>query len=130
MVLLYSMLDVAVINAYTLFIDLHTEYMNGVNQKRRLFLKVLVKELVMPHMAWRQKQPALKRYVKDAITECGLIFLPMIQLPSTCLLQKQKTCQICRTAKNCYCSKRQKPMCKDHNISVTTVTCSECVDAA
>ena len=50
MVLWYNMLDAAVMNAYTLFIGVHPEYMNGVNDKRRLFLKELVKELVMPHM--------------------------------------------------------------------------------
>ena len=61
MVLWYNMLDVAVLNAYTLFKGVHPEYMNGVNHKRRLLLKELVKELFMPHMTWRQKQPALKR---------------------------------------------------------------------
>ena len=35
MVLWYNMLDVAVMNAYTLFKGVHPEYMNGVNHKRR-----------------------------------------------------------------------------------------------
>ena len=39
MVLWYNMLNVAVMNAYTLFKGVHPEYMNGVNHKRRLFLK-------------------------------------------------------------------------------------------
>ena len=78
MVLWYNMLDVAVMNAYTLFKGVHPEYMNGVNHKRRLFLKELVKEFAIPHMTWHQKQPALKRHVKEASTKCGLVFSPMI----------------------------------------------------
>ena len=133
MVLWYNMLDVAVMNAYTLFKGVHPEYMNGVNHKRRLFLKELVKELVMPHMTWRQKQPALKRHVKEAMTKCGLVFSPMIQPRSACLLQIRKRCQVCPTAKDrkvsSCCSKCQKPLCKDHSSSITTVICYDCVDA-
>ena len=51
MVLWYNMLDVVAMNAYTLFIVVHTEYMNGVNHKQRLFLKELLKELVKEHAA-------------------------------------------------------------------------------
>ena len=130
---LYNMLDVAVMNAYTLFIGVHIEYINGVNYKRCLFLKELVKELVVPHMTWRLQRPALRRHVKEAMTKCRLIFSPIIQPPNICLLQKQKRCQVCPTAKDrkmsSCCSKCQKPVCKDHSISVTTVTCYECVDA-
>ena len=128
MVLWYDMLDVAVMYTYTLFKGVHPGYMNGVNHKRRLFLKELVKELVMPHMTWRQKQP-----VKEAMTKCGLVFSPMIQPQSACLLQKRKRCQVCPTAKDrkvsSCCSKCQKPVCKDHSSSITTVTCYDCVDA-
>ena len=127
------MLDVAVMNAYTLFNGVHPEYMNGVIHKRRFFLKELVKKLVMPHTTWRQKQPALKRHVKEAMTKCWLVFSLMIQPRSACLLQKRKRCQVCLTAKDrkvsSCCSKCQKPVCKDHSSSITTETCYDCVDA-
>ena len=120
-------------NAYTLFKGVHPEYMNGVNHKRRLFLKELVKELVMPHMTWCQEQPALKRHVKEAMTKYGLVFSPMIQPRSACRLQKRKRCQVCPTAKDrkvsSCCSKCQKPVCKDHSSFITTVTSYDCVDA-
>ena len=133
MVLWYNMLDVAVMIAYTLFKGVHPEYMNDVNHKRRLFLKEPIKELVMPHMTWRQKQTALKRHVKEAMTKCGLVFSPMIQPRIACLLQKRKRCRVCPTAKDrkvsSCCSKCRKPVCKDHSSSTTTVTCYDCVDA-
>ena len=53
----------------------------------------------MPHMARRQKQLALKKHVQEAMTKCGLIFSPMIQPPSTCLLQKRKRRQAYPTYK-------------------------------
>ena len=71
MVFRYNMLDVAVMNAYTLFIDVHTEYMNDVNQKRRLFLKELVKELVMLHMACVRNNRRLKGMSKRQRPSAG-----------------------------------------------------------
>ena len=116
------MLDVAVMNTYALFIDVHTEYMNDVNQKRRLFLKELVKELVMPHMAWCQKQPALKGHVKEATTKCGLIFSPMINLQVLVLCKNKTSVKFALLQKTAEmsscCSKYQKPVCEDHSIAV------------
>ena len=133
MVLWYNMLDVAVMNAYTLFKGVHPEYMKGVNHKRRLFLKELVKELVIPHMTWRQKQPRAHEARQRGNDKVWASFFTHDPTSKCSLLQKQKRCQVCPTAKDCKvsscCSKCQKPVCKDHSSSITTVTCYDCVDA-
>lgn len=50
MVLWYNMLDVATLNVYTNFTAQHPDYVGGVSNARRLFIKELGKELIMPHM--------------------------------------------------------------------------------
>ena len=50
MVLWHNVLDVATLNAYTNFTAQHPDYMGGVTNARRSFIKELGKELIMPHM--------------------------------------------------------------------------------
>ena len=50
MVLWYNMLDIATLNAYTSFTSQHPGYMSGISNARRLFIKELGQELVIPHM--------------------------------------------------------------------------------
>ena len=73
MVLWYNMLDVATLNAYTYFTAQHPDYMGGVNHARRLFIKELSKELVMPHMKRRMEgMPKLQKHIVEAMERCGL----------------------------------------------------------
>ncbi|KAL2095507.1 hypothetical protein ACEWY4_010226 [Coilia grayii] len=73
MVLWYNMLDVATLNAYTSFTTQHPGYMGGVNNARRLFIKELGKELVMPHMKRRMEStPTLQKHIFEAMGRCGL----------------------------------------------------------
>ncbi|XP_054866815.1 piggyBac transposable element-derived protein 4-like [Amphiprion ocellaris] len=53
LVLWYNMLDVATLNAYTNYTLEHPDYHAGLSHTRRLFIKELCKELVMPHMTRR-----------------------------------------------------------------------------
>ena len=55
MVLWHNVLDVATLNAYTNFTAQHPDYMGGVTNARRLFIKELGKELIMPHMKRRME---------------------------------------------------------------------------
>ena len=55
MVLWYNILDIATLNAYTFFTAQHPEFKSGITNARRLFLKELSKELVIPHMRRRQE---------------------------------------------------------------------------
>ncbi|XP_032436406.1 piggyBac transposable element-derived protein 4-like [Xiphophorus hellerii] len=73
MVLWYNMLDVATLSAYTNFSAQHPDYMGGASNARRLFIKELGKELVMPHMKRRlEGTPKLQKHIIEAMGRCGL----------------------------------------------------------
>ena len=66
MVLWHNVLDVATLNAYTNFTAQLPDYMGGVTNARRLFIKELGKELVMPHMKRRMEgTPHLQTHGTD-----------------------------------------------------------------
>lgn len=134
MVLWYNMLDVATLNAYTNFTAQHPYYMGGVNNARRLFIKDLGKELVMPHMKRRMEgSPKLQKHIIEAMGRCGLT------KQSTATTQQQestrqegqrkrKRCVICPVSKDrkvsSWCSQCTSPVCKEHKHQV--VICEMC----
>ncbi|KAL6455001.1 hypothetical protein MHYP_G00102710 [Metynnis hypsauchen] len=68
MVLWFNVLDVATLNAYTNFTAQHPDYMGGASNARRLFIKELGKELVMPHMKRRMEgTPQLQKHIIEAM---------------------------------------------------------------
>lgn len=129
MVLWYNMLDVATLNAYTSFTSQHPDYMGGVSNTRRLFIKELVKELIMPHMKRRfEGTPHLQNHITEAIGRCG------VQKQNTPTTQpqegqlKRKRCSMCPAAKDrkvcSWCSQCTRPVCKEHKSVV--VICGAC----
>ena len=67
MVLWHNVLDVATINAFTNFTAQHPDYMGGVTNARRLFIKELGKA-VMPHMKRRMEgTPHLQTHITEAM---------------------------------------------------------------
>ena len=73
-VLWHNMLDIAALNPFTIFKALQPNYMSGVTHVRRLFIKNLTKQLVMPFMIRRQATPSLQKPIKEAMKRCGLTF--------------------------------------------------------
>ena len=68
MVLWHNVPDVATLNAYTNFTAQHPDYMGGVTNARRLFIKELGKELIMPHMKRRMEgTPQLQTHITEAM---------------------------------------------------------------
>lgn len=136
MVLWYNMLDIATLNAYTNFTAEHPGYMGGVTNARRLFIKELGKELVMPHMKRRMEDtPTLQKHIIEAMGRCG------IEKQNTATTQpqedmrqegpaKRKRCAICPSAKDrkasSWCSQCKRPVCKEHKrVVVICATCEE-----
>lgn len=62
-----SMIDIAALNAVTAFTKKHPNYQKDVTHKRRIFLKELAKELVIPNMIRRSQNPKLQRSMKNFI---------------------------------------------------------------
>lgn len=130
MVLWHNVLDVATLNAFTSYTAQHPGYMGGVTNARRLFIKELGKELVMPHMRRRMEGTShLQTHITEAMERCGL------KKVSTATTQpqegqvKRKRCKICPTAKDrkasSWCSKCTSPVCKEHKHVV--VICEACM---
>ena len=69
----YNVLDVASLNAYILFTAKHPKFHHGVSYKRRLFLRELVLELVLPHMKNRAEgTPWLLKNITAAMEIFGV----------------------------------------------------------
>ncbi|CAJ1066750.1 piggyBac transposable element-derived protein 4-like [Xyrichtys novacula] len=136
MVVWYNMLDVATLNAYTSFTAQQPDYMGGVNNARRLFIKELSKELVMPHMKRRMEStPTLRKHAIEAMGRCGLKRLNTATTQQQDDIRqevqsKRKRCTICpvskdRKATSC-CSQCTRPVCKEHKHQI--IICEACKD--
>ena len=66
----FNILDVAALNAFTVFTRGHPNYNNLVTHKRRIFLKDLAKELVTPHMLKRSTNPNIRCSILDCMKKC------------------------------------------------------------
>ena len=132
MVLWYNILDIATLNAYTFFTAQHPEFKSGITNARRLFLKELSKELVIPHMRRRLEGcPQLQTPITDAmVSRCGVT--KATTQPQERNRQgppKRKRCQICPSNKDrkisTKCGKCNVPVCNDH--SQKQVVCNKCI---
>ncbi|KAJ4934868.1 hypothetical protein JOQ06_007649, partial [Pogonophryne albipinna] len=119
MVLWHNVLDVATLNAFTSYTAQHPGYMGGVTNARRLFIKELGKELVMPHMRRRMEGTShLQTHITEAMERCGLKKVSAATTQPQEGQVKRKRCKICPTAKDrkasSWCSKCTSPVCKEH----------------
>ena len=128
-VLWHNMLDIAALNAITIFKALQPNYMSGVTHVKRLFIKNLTKQFVMPFIIRRQTTPLYQKPIKEAMKRCGLTFnysnpVQQQQAPAS----KRKRCYICPYSKDqkvrCYCSQCHEAVCPEQ--STILVTCIKC----
>ncbi|KAI4804290.1 hypothetical protein KUCAC02_025921 [Chaenocephalus aceratus] len=130
MVLWHNVLDVATLNAFTSYTAQHPGYMGSVTNARRLFIKELGKELVMPHMRRRMEGTShLQTHITEAMERCGLKEVSAATTQPQEGQVKRKRCKICPTAKDrkasSWCSKCTSPVCKEHTHVV--VICEACM---
>ncbi|XP_056869731.1 piggyBac transposable element-derived protein 4-like [Takifugu flavidus] len=136
MVLWSNMLDVATPNAYASFTSQHPGYRSGISNARRLFIKELGQELVMPHMKRHMEStPVLQKPIVEAMGRCGIIKQnPGTTQPQEDIRQagqgKRKRCAICTTSKDrkasSWCFQCTRPVCKEHRHVV--LICEECMN--
>ena len=70
----HDMLDIATLNTFTIFKALQPNYMRGVTHARRIFVKDLTKQLVMPFMKKHNATPSLQKPIKKAMMRYSLTF--------------------------------------------------------
>ncbi|XP_051508182.1 uncharacterized protein LOC127414289 isoform X1 [Myxocyprinus asiaticus] len=130
----YNMLDVAVVNSYSIFIAQHPNFLSSGHSMQRLFMKELVKELVMPQMHRRcEETPKLPKTILEAMKICGVVkswpgITSQLQEQSD-LRKNRKRCSYCRATRDrkvsTTCSHCSAPVCKDH--SGMLVICCQCM---
>ena len=125
----YNMLNMATLNEFTIFKALQPKYMRGVTHARRLFIKELTKQLVMPLMKKRHARSSLQKPIKESMMRCSLTFhnADVVQ-PQQTPASKWKICDICQFTKHrkvrCYRSQSHEEVCSEHSVSL--VTCLKC----
>ena len=72
MVLFYNMLDISALNAYIIWIHLNPQWNTNKNERRRLFLKDLGRELIEEQMQSRLTIPGLSLKLRETIQQCLL----------------------------------------------------------
>ena len=127
--LFYNMLDIAALNAYTIFRKLHLEYKKSKASKRRLFITELAESLIMPHMKTRQKIPRLQKPTKEEMIRCGVSFA-CLSAQRKAAPQKRKRCALCEISKDKkawkVCSKYCRHVCPSHSQAyITSNDCQE-----
>ena len=68
--LFFNLLDVAALNAYTVYRQVHPDQQSNGGSRRR-FLTDLANSLILPDMKTRQKIPQLQKATKEAMMRCG-----------------------------------------------------------
>lgn len=135
MLMWYNMLNIAIVNFYTMFIAQHPGFMGGGPNTQRLFMKELVKQLVVPLIVRRRDEShGLSRNILEAMERCGVptpvtIFTSKIQEQSG---QKKirKRCCFCRALRDrkvsSFCSECGCPVCTTMH-SRMVVICQQCI---
>lgn len=122
MTFFFNIIDVAALNAYIVFTKEHPNYNIGVTHKRRIFLKDLAKELVIPHMQRRSTNPNLRRSVR----ECMSRFIDICGPPAahTSATIKRKRCSVCPSSidrkSTMICITCKNNICNEHSVRMCT----------
>ena len=123
----YNLLDVAAPNAFVVFSTQKSECEVGKAYKRRLFLRNLAEELVIPQMRrWLRVTKNLRSTVLVAMKRCVVRREENIGTVSEMPVTKRKRFHYCPSKKDrtcaMVCKKCNNNVCKEHS----SVTCNNC----
>jgi Transposase IS4 len=144
MVVFYTVIDVAALNAFVIWLHKKPNWMsNKAKERRRLFLKELGTELILPLVQQRAaNMNGLSSSCQQAIRTVLKPAIPEPEQPSTSAPKEAPgKCVVCITegygtgykkAKNNAnkvkqrCVTCHKPVCKKHSKQTQTITCNNC----
>ena len=101
MILWYSMINTAALNAYIIFTQIKCNDSNRKeNHARLLFLKELAKHLEMPNLERQKEFPYIGRPTAEAMKRCDLRFGQPTAPAGQTKLSKRKRCYFCDHSKD------------------------------
>ena len=115
-------LDIAALNAYTVFGQVYPDSHSTQGSRRRRFITDLANSLdLSTHEDKTENPPTAKSHKRSY----GEMWLDLFQcFPRDNTLLKRKPCVLCMHSKDRKVSKCCRPVCPEHSIS--TITCNEC----
>jgi hypothetical protein len=130
MSVLFNMIDIAGINAMTIWLCQNPNWNIRKTHTRRSFLTQLSNALTSSHNERRSQQSGLKKKVKLALQSLGYELKSDIVETTTDLPQGKKICYLCPTHPGRkvrqICDMCQNHVCVPHSTITTTVICDSC----
>lgn len=133
MLVFFNLIDIAAINALTLWICQNPNWQNRKKHIRRLFLEELAKSLARPQHERRCQQIGLSFKVKLALQSLGFelkLETPKNQEHMNNPIKRKRRCFICPSNLDRkiqqVCDICNKNVCKSHSISYKSVVCELC----
>ena len=127
----FNFLDICAHNAYIVWRDLHPEWQQLRNDKRRLYLLDLGKSLVRPHIRDRDRA-GLQRPILRAIAAATGEFDPPAHVAGAALLPRAR-CEICGRSRDkktkLRCALCHRMVCNEHSSNRSEVICPVCAAA-
>ncbi|XP_067278005.1 piggyBac transposable element-derived protein 4 [Pseudorasbora parva] len=131
MLLWYNMLNIAIVNSFSIFNAQQPSFTGGGRNTQRMFIKELVKELVEPQIHRRREEShGLSKNTLEAMGRCGVpTSLSAVTSEIQVQNRRRKRCYYCRSARDrkvsSYCCECSKPVCREHSHIV--VICYQCM---
>jgi hypothetical protein len=133
MIVFFNLIDIASINAMTLWLCQNSDWHSRKNYIRRLFLENLGRSLTNPHNERRSQQVRLTLKIKLSLQSLGFEVKPKIlenQVRINESSKRRRRCYICPThpgrKSQQVCDICKNNVCRSHSSSFTTIICQSC----
>jgi hypothetical protein len=130
MIVFFNLIDIASINAMTLWLCQNPDWHSRKNYIRRLFLENLERSLTNPHNERRSQQVRLTLKIKLSLQSLGFEVKPKIlenQVRINESSKRRRRCYICPThpgrKSQQVCDICKNNVCRSHSSSFTTIIC-------
>ncbi|CAF1224457.1 unnamed protein product [Adineta steineri] len=135
MIVFFNLIDIAAINAMTLWLCKYPNWHNQRKHVRRLFLEELGRSLTNPHNTRRSEQSGHALEVKLALQSLGFVLKPKLLINQVHMensVKRKRRCYMCpshpgRKVQQ-VCDICKYNVCRSHSSSFTSVICHSCAE--
>ena len=135
MIVFFNLIDIAAINAMTLWLCKNPNWHNQRKHVRRLFLEELGRSLTNPQNTRRSEQSGHTLKVKLALQSLGFVLKPKLSINQVHMensVKRKRRCYMCpshpgrKVQQVCDICKHN--VCRSHSSSFTSVICRSCAE--